>query len=53
MRVNTDARSRNQLCCGNAININYCKCVSLAFVMQHVQAIRRFILPSVGCLSVA
>jgi hypothetical protein len=49
---NIEARSRNHCCCGKAINSTYCKCVSVALVIQHAKRMRRFILPSVACLAV-
>jgi hypothetical protein len=50
--VNIEERSRNRFCRGEAINITYSGCVSVALVIQHAKRMRRIILSSVACLAV-
>jgi uncharacterized membrane protein YwzB len=49
---NTEGRSRNHYCCGKAISITYCECVSVALVIQHAKRMRCIILSSMACLAV-
>jgi hypothetical protein len=49
---NTEARSWNNCCCGKAISVTYCECVSVALVTQHAMRMCLIILSSVGCLAV-
>jgi hypothetical protein len=50
--MNTEARSRNHCCRGNAVIISWSECVSVALVIQHARRMRRTILPSVACPAV-
>jgi hypothetical protein len=47
-----EARSRNNLCRGNAIIVTRYECVSVALVTQHAKRMRRIVLPSVARLAV-
>ena len=48
---NSEARSRNHCCRVKAISITYCKCVTVALVIQHAMRMRRIILSSVASLA--
>jgi hypothetical protein len=52
VRTNTEARSRNYCCRGNAIRIKYSKCLSAALAIQHAKRMHHIILSSVACLAV-
>jgi hypothetical protein len=45
---NTEARSRNQCCRGEAVSIIYSECVPLTLFIQHAIRIRPIILSSVA-----
>jgi hypothetical protein len=44
---NTEARSGNQCCRGEAVSIMYSDCVPVTFFIQHAMRIRPIILSSV------
>jgi hypothetical protein len=46
---NTEARSRNQCCRGEAETTTYSECVPVTSVIQHAMRIRPIILSSVAC----
>jgi hypothetical protein len=52
VELNIGERSRNHCCCGKAISISYCECVSVALVIQHAKRMRRIIFSPVVCLAV-
>jgi len=43
-KSNTEARSCNHCRSGNAVNITYCECVCVAFVIQHAMRMRRIVI---------
>ena len=51
LQRNIEARSRNLCYCGKAISITYSECVSVVWVIQHAQRMRRIILSTVVCQS--
>ena len=51
MYRNTEAHSRSQCCRGKAVNVTYCECVSVAFLIQNAQLMRCTILTCLFCLA--
>jgi hypothetical protein len=51
-KPNMEARSCNHCCCGRAIIITYCECVSVALDIQQSTRTRHIILYSVACPAV-
>jgi hypothetical protein len=49
MKCNTGARSRNNCCHGNAINITYSEYVSVALFIERAKSIRCILSSSVAC----
>jgi len=45
LRLNTDSRSQNHCCRGEAVNIKYSECVNVSLASQHADHIRLVIFP--------
>jgi len=45
LRLNTDSRSQNHCCRGEAVNIKYSECVTVALASQHADRTRLVLFP--------